>query len=98
MLISDCAHAIINGFHAVFPDGENTVCWAHVKMNVQKQSFRCEQNKELVLNDIDLLQLSPNKEAFEKASDLLCKKWSKKEKTFVDYFKKNWLDKNNSWF
>lgn len=97
-LVSDCSMAIINGFHSVFPHGENIICWAHVKMNLLKQKFVDADNKASILKDIDILQLCPNKEAFSKASVLLYKKWTPLEKVFMNYLKKYWLDKNNSWF
>lgn len=94
VLISDAAPSIINAFYAVFESAErNIVCWAHVKRNLQQKT----KNMEL-LTDIDALQLSPNRDAFEQGVQLFFDKWGDTEKTFCSYFKKVWIDKNNSWF
>ncbi|XP_031635576.1 uncharacterized protein LOC116348655 [Contarinia nasturtii] len=94
-MISDAAPAIINAFYKIFADSAqaNVICWAHVKRNVCQKT-----NNEDMLSDISKLQLSYNSYTFERGVKLFMRKWRKTEKSFCDYFKKVWLDKNSSWY
>lgn len=98
VLISDCSHATINGFKEIYKDSENIICWAHVVMNIKKKTFHRKYNQELILKDIKILQLAPSMQVFKTGSDLLFNKWIEKEPEFMQYFKPQWLDKNNTWF
>lgn len=93
-LISDASPQIINAFYIQFESAEsNIVCWAHVKQNV------CQKvNDASIINDVDLLQLSPSTEIFETGVDLFFKKWQSSHKKFCKCFGKVWLQKNSSWF
>jgi hypothetical protein len=52
-----------------------------------------------ISTDIDQLQLSSSKEVFDKAAALFVKKWmSKKQKEFVIYFKREWVDSHTNWY
>lgn len=98
VLVSDAAGAIINGFEAIYGMQLHIMCFFHVKQNVEKKKFTNTTNKNLIAQDLKILQLCPNQEAFETASNLFCAKWATKEKEFVDNFRKSWLTKRNTWF
>lgn len=94
VIISDAAPPIINAFYNQFESAEsNVVCWAHVKRNLYQKV-----NNADILSDVDLLQLSPSVEVFETGVELFFIKWESSHKSFCKYFKKVWLQKNNSWF
>lgn len=94
VLISDAAPSIMNAFYDSFESAErNVVCWAHVKRNL----FQKTKNLDM-LADIDKLQLSPNENTFEEGVAHFFDKWSDSEPRFCRYFRKVWINKNNSWF
>ena len=71
------------------------MCYFHVTKNV-KEYFHGSGKKKLsarVRRDISVLQLSRSPEEFAKASSLFVEKWKKDKsaKTFVDYFRKQYL-------
>jgi hypothetical protein len=58
-----------------------------------------EDNREDVMTDIDSLQLSSNKDVFEKAKELFIKKWvTKKQTEFINYMKSMWLSTHQNWY
>ena len=52
---------------------------------------------DVIINDIETLQLSTNKKAFDIATRLSLKKWKNEEK-FLQYFTSEWLNTKNGWF
>lgn len=73
------------------------MCWAHKRKNIRKkvESLVPDNFKKDVMDDIDILQLPPS----IKAAAVFVKKWNqKKQKTFTDYFKSEWLDNNCNWY
>lgn len=101
ILISDAAEAIHNGARSVF--GTEIVilmCWFHVKKAVRKNINRLVKDTRVqseILSDMNLLNLSSNKETFEKASSYFLVKYS----TFQDfclYFKTEWLENHPNWY
>lgn len=94
VLISDASPAIINAFYNSFESAEsNVVCWAHVKRNLYQKV-----SNEAILADVDILQLSPSIDVFEKGVKLFMSKWKQTHTSFCKYFEKVWLQKNFSWF
>lgn len=99
IVVADGAHAIRNGFFAVFPDAEmNIMCYAHVIRNCRKRPFTSQHNKQLILEDIRYMHLAPNREKFDMMSELFLKKWESIEINFIEYFKKEWLGDHRNWF
>ncbi|CAF4368506.1 unnamed protein product [Rotaria sp. Silwood2] len=100
ILIADGAEAISNAFLKVFGTDHNVVmCWFHMRENVEKNLYLVE-DKALhgdIMNDIETLQLSTNKNVFDIATRLFLKKWKNEEK-FIQYFSNEWLNSKNGWF
>ncbi|CAF4575171.1 unnamed protein product [Rotaria sp. Silwood2] len=78
ILIADGAEAISNAFLKVFGTDHNVVMyWFHMRKNVEKNLYLVE-DKALhgdIMNDIETLQLSTNKNVFDIATRLFLKKW-----------------------
>jgi len=101
ILISDASSAIRNAFTEVFgADKVLIMCWAHMRRKVvQNLNLIDGEFKEEVMDDIDSLQLSSNKEIFEKSICLFQKKWiQKKQNDFVGYMKQMWLTTHKNWY
>lgn len=98
-LMSDAAPAIHNGFSQVFDNSEILMCWAHVRINVVKQTSLLSNKKikNEIMADLNLVQLSPDNETFKKSFELFCKKYVAEER-FLKYIKKEWIDKNGKWY
>lgn len=102
-LICDAAKAIDNGFAVVYGrDGKITImCWSHMRRAVSKKLssfFRDQMTQNEVLRDIDHLQLAKTSADFDKAANLFVQKWRLRSKEFIDYFTKEWLNKNRFWY
>jgi hypothetical protein len=69
ILVSVASEAIRNAFILVFGEGLLIImCWAHVQRNIVKHLYMLEEDyREDIMTDIDSLQLSSNKDVFEKA-------------------------------
>ncbi|CAF2112912.1 unnamed protein product, partial [Rotaria magnacalcarata] len=91
---------ISNAFLKVFGTDHNVVmCWFHMRKNVEKNLYLVE-DKALhgdIMNDIETLQLSTNKNIFDIATRLFLKKWKNEDK-FLRYFSNEWLNSKNGWF
>lgn len=100
VLVCDAAKAITNGFTNIFGSEPCVrMCWAHVKINLQKNTNRCSTKaiSQLILQDINMLQLASSLAIFEKAALAFLTKW-KNEKEFCLYMQKEWFDQNSNWF
>lgn len=100
-LLADCAFEIRNGFLLVFPDGWVINCNFHVQQNIQKRAkkdVKDDKNRNLMLSDIKMLQLSQSESVFEKASKLLIKKWNKTLPGFTKYFEENYVKQRSNWY
>lgn len=98
-LIADGADPIRNAFYNVFESAElDVMCYAHVIRNCRKRPFTSKANKNLVLEDIRMMQLAPNISTFKMMTTLFCEKWESNEPDFVVYFKKEWLGAHCNWF
>lgn len=100
-LICDAANAIRNGFLKVFGRGKIVICWAHVRRNSVKHSssyLRDSKQKFEFSADLDSLQTSSSPAIFEKASKLFIAKWKLVSPQLVEYFEKEWLNQNSSWY
>lgn len=75
------------------------MCWAHVRINVVKQTSLLSNKKikNEIMADLNLVQLSPDNETFKKSFELFCKKHVAEER-FLKYIKKEWIDKNGKWY
>ncbi|CAF3366316.1 unnamed protein product [Rotaria socialis] len=91
ILIADDAEVISNAFLKVFGADHNVVmCWFHMRKNVEKNLYLVE-NKALhggIMNDIETLQLSTNKNIFDIATRLFLKNGRMKT-NFFDIFQMN---------
>lgn len=100
VLVCDASKAIQNGFTEIFGDEPCIrMCWAHVKTNIHKNSYRCSNKLQipLIIQDLDTLQLSSSPPIFEEAAESFLAKWAD-QKEFCEYFKKEWLIQNKNWF
>lgn len=98
-LIADGADAIRNGFYNVFEAAKlDVMCYAHVIRNCRKRPFTSQNNKSLILEDIRMIQLAPNRPTFEMMTKLFCEKWEDIEPDFTTYFEKEWLGAHCNWF
>ncbi|CAM4913432.1 unnamed protein product [Rotaria socialis] len=91
ILIADDAEVISNAFLKVFGTDHNVVmCWFHMRKNVEKNLYLVE-DKALhggIMNDIETLQLSTNKNIFDIATRLFLKNGRMKT-NFFDIFQMN---------
>lgn len=99
ILIADGADSIRNAYYGSFDSAKlDVMCFAHVLRNCNKRPFTSGNNKQLILDDIRKMQLAPNRSTFTMMSNLFLEKWKTVESNFVDYFKKQWLNKHCNWF
>lgn len=99
VLKADGADAIRNAFKATFNCEKHDMCWAHIRRFVDKKLSLIDEldDRDEVIADIDLIQLSQTNEIFDKAINIFIKKWIK-EKDFIEYFKKEWFDSHPEWY
>lgn len=98
-IIADGADAIRNAFYTVFDSAQlDVMCFAHVIRNCRKRPFASKSNKNLILTDIKLMQLAPNRSTFTMMANLFAEKWETVEPDFVQYFRKEWLGVHANWF
>lgn len=98
-LIADGADAIRTSFYKVFISAElDVMCYAHVLRNCCKRPFTSKNNKQLILDDIQKMQVAPNKPTFNMMNKLFIEKWKTIEPDFVAYFQKEWLGAHCNWF
>lgn len=100
ILISDACLAIRNAFSNAFPEHDLMVmCYVHVLRNVDKNKDKYKkENKNEIMRDISTLQLAASRESFDMLANLFMLKWNDRDKSFADYFKKQWLDSHCNWF
>lgn len=99
VLISDAARAIVNGFHAVFPDvtnAKNVMCFFHA-IKAMRAKVGTEWRDE-VMADIYTLHHSNSEKVFRRAAELFIGKWTGKKPEFCCYFKRYWVDTNSGWY
>lgn len=98
-MIADGADQIQNAFYNKFESAKlDIMCYAHVIRNCRKRPFSSNVNKESILSDIALMQLSPNRTTFDMLKDLFIDKWTPVEPDFAAYFEKEWLGSHSNWF
>ncbi len=102
-MVADCAEAITNGCNAVFGEHVTRVhCWYHVITNVRKKlaTLKVPSQQAELEADISTLQLAKSQDEFDAAKTLFLKKWNSDVLVleFLEYFKSEYLSKNNSWF
>ena len=86
ILVTDGAKSITNGFKAAFAELKGRVmCWAHMIRKEDEILSKVSNlgERENLRRDIFSLQLSRNREIFQKASSLFTKKWSKSSEEVV---------------
>ncbi|XP_073948903.1 uncharacterized protein [Choristoneura fumiferana] len=100
VLVCDAAKNIQDAFIDVFGK-ETTVrmCWAHAKKQIctKLDQTTNESLRKSILQDIDALQCATSPKVFTAASKDFLRKW-REQKTFVAYFKIEWLTKNPNWY
>ena len=74
------------------------MCWAHMRQNVDKKAETMvnKNHQDEIIEDIEKLQKSLNKEIFIKASSLCFKKWKTLEPEFSGYFEAKWLNSHQT--
>lgn len=103
-LVADAAPAIRNGFEAVFGKADVVImCWFHMMKCVKEKlctaAWRLsEDQRRDIMNDILTLHYSWSEEMFLHCVRLFLDKWMKVSPLFVDYFEKNWVEKNVNWY
>lgn len=100
MLLADAAWCIKNGFAEKWPNATVLMCYFHVAVKVDerlKKDFQDEKIRKMVKEDFHLLQLAQSPEVFQKASKLFINKYEY-NRSFVEYFEKEWIKKNPNWF
>ena len=105
-LVADAAGAITRGFQRAFSyesihDYSRVVCWQHVKRaSFQRLVSVTRELRESLRADLYALQASQSRNLFAMSSKLFLSKWNQeKSQTFINYFKKQWLDdKRSGWY
>lgn len=101
-VMTDAAMAIKNGFLSTFPDVDGTdydlMCGFHMKKALNTAKYRNKENKADIKNDVNILEQCQTKQIFKHALDLFISKWQTSEPEFIEYFKKEWINKNPNWF
>ena len=92
MLVSDGAEAIVKGAKLVWPGIAGAMCWAHVVPKVQKRLSKLTNKSHQVemMNGLYEIQLSCEKQEFDKMIRLYDQKWRAEGPEYVlflDYFK-----------
>ena len=78
VVVADMARAITAAVAEVFPGAVRRVCWFHLKRAVEERARKETRDiREVVLNDLTNLQLSPSLELFHHAAVLMMEKWSR---------------------
>jgi len=100
ILLVDGSDAITRDFKEVFGAPEvRLMCFFQVRQNLERY-FKAlpATTSGRLLSDIHALQTCPDEETFHVASELFLKKrdWLI-EKDFIEYFRKQWLEKYKSW-
>jgi SWIM zinc finger len=99
-LLADAAWDIKNGFKEIWPDATVLMCWFHASVKIKENAKKLisdESVQKELIKDVAVLQLSASQEIFEKASRMFLEKY-KTWKSFVEYFKKQWIDFNPNWY
>lgn len=101
-IMTDAAMAIKNGFLASFPYVEGTdydlMCGFHMKKSLITATYLDKENKVGIKNDINIMEQCPNKQTFQHVLNLFISKWKPREPGFVEYFIKEWVNKNPHWY
>lgn len=98
-VVADSAASISKAVKDTFDGAVTRIhCWAHVMMNVEKQSFKTPANKSEFKDDVRSLQMSSDQQKFENGCKLLEKKWAKREAEVMKWFKGSYISKNNTWY
>lgn len=84
IIIVDASQSSVNGFKKAFNNDNiiRVMCFFHMKKSIKDSEHFSQINKvdqQLILNDIDLIQISTNKQQFEKGNELFKTKWSNNE-------------------
>jgi hypothetical protein len=100
-LLADGAVQIRNAFKKVFgPDSLLRICFFHVILNCSKKlkekTFQTDKNE--ILKNIRTLHQITDNSLFYKAVRIFESKWDDKHPEFIQYFKKQYVDKMPGWF
>lgn len=102
VLIADGASAIGNAGREVFGDSLAVVmCWFHMRKNVKdhvKVHIKNETTQHEFLHDLDVLQVSKTQKIFDAALGLFMHKWREVSPELMNYFEKEWIQKNPNWY
>lgn len=101
-IMTDAAMAIKNGFLASFPYVEGTdydlMCGFHMKKSLITATYLDKENEVGIKNDINIMEQCPNKQTFQHVLNLFISKRKPREPGFVEYFIKEWVNKNPHWY
>lgn len=101
-IMTDAAMAIKKGFLSSFPHVEGSdydlMCGFHMKKSLNSAPYRDKENKIRIKNDVNIMEQCQSKQIFEHVLTLFISKWQTSEPDFVQYFKKEWVNKNPNWF
>lgn len=99
IILTDHAAAIRNGFFDVFGPSKNVICSVHMLRKIRERKYSSKENKNLILDDVRILQRSSDAQKFDRAVILFLEKWEKTENEFCTYFKSTWLGEfTRNWF
>lgn len=98
--IADGAEEIRQSIVEIFPDIKLVMCWAHASKKMKEHLDKYVKDPKMnqqIYADILKLQLSQSQEIFSKAAILFLHE-HRAEENFVNYFKKEWIDKRTGWY
>lgn len=104
VLVCDAAKAISDAFKKSFTGNKTVIiCFFHVMFNVKNRlaSIKNNKMKNEIMEDISIIQRSYDYYMFMNAFTLFEQKWigvSSVIRTFIVYFKNNWVLKNCNWY
>lgn len=100
--IADAAIQIHNAAKKVFgPNIKIIMCWYHMHRKVADKTptFLKELSKQTqFLSDLEKLQVAKSPEIFEIALELFINKWRVEAEGLIDYFERQWVEKNRNWY
>lgn len=80
------------------------MCWFHFTEAVEKRLLTIEdkETRKLINDHIYIIHISKDEQEFIQSTSLFFKYWTAKNDAsinqFLDYFRKNWIDKNENWY
>lgn len=99
ILIADAALSIRNAFSTSFPAFLVMImCYAHVVRNCAKRPLNDKKNRDKILKDMHIMNLSTSIQNFHTSAKLFLEKWQQFEPEFAKYFEEQWLGDHCNWY